>query len=74
MNTFIGWGQAFLFVVAALMTLYAAWTFMAGGDKGPDKARQALLWVAVGVGVAVLAYAITPLVCTLLGAACNFSS
>ena len=72
MNTIITWGQAFLFVVAALMTLYAAWLFLTGGEAGAKTARQVLVWVAVGVGVAVLAYAITPVVCNLLGTTCNF--
>ena len=67
-NTLIGWGQAILFVIVAIMVLFAAYKFVLNQDTAG--ARSILIYAAVGVVVALLAYAIPPVVCGLLGTSC----
>lgn len=66
----IGWGQAILFVIVAIFVLYAAYKFVIGGPEGAKEARGILIYAAVGVVVALLAYAVVPVVCNLTGANC----
>ena len=76
-DRFIGWAQAILFVLAAVFALYAAFIFITQGHDAAavDKARRVLIYAAVGVAVAVLAYAIVPLICGItLGGACSQTS
>jgi len=67
MNRFITWTQVILFSVAVIMALYAAFLFITGKGTNFAAARDVLIYAAIGVGVALLAYAIVPLVSTFLG-------
>ena len=71
LNVFIGWFQALLFIVAVIFILYAAFLFLtSAGDPGKvDTARKIILWAAVGIGVALLAFSVSPIVRQLLGSA-----
>src|SRR3989344_2517895 len=60
MNRFITWAQVILFSIAVIMALYAAYLFITGGEAKLKDARGTLIYAAVGVGVALLAYAIVP--------------
>lgn len=70
MNTFIGWVQAILFVVAVIFILWAAYLYISsGGDPGKvDSARNYLIYAALGIAIVLLAYAIEPIVRQLLQA------
>ncbi|MFH1759396.1 MAG: hypothetical protein ABH822_02445 [Patescibacteria group bacterium] len=70
MNTFIGWFQAILFVIAVIFILYAAFLYITSGGNSEklETAKNILIYAAVGIGVALLAYAIEPVVRQLLGA------
>ena len=67
LNTFITWAQVILFSVAVIMALYAAFLFITGKGENVAAARDVLIYVAVGVGVALLAYAVVPVVSGFLG-------
>lgn len=71
MNRFINWAQVILFSVAVIMALYAAYIFIVGGEAKLKDARNTLIYAALGVGVALLAYAIVPLVSSFLGVSYN---
>lgn len=71
LDNFIGWAQVILFSVAVIMALYAAFLFITSGTAGEkedsvSKARKTLIYAAVGVAVALLAYTIVPIVSNLL--------
>ncbi len=67
-DTLIGWGQAILFVIVAAMVLYAAYLFVT--QHNYKEAKDVLIYAAIGVAVALLAYAVVPVVCSLLGTSC----
>ncbi|MEK9183903.1 MAG: hypothetical protein AAB890_02415, partial [Patescibacteria group bacterium] len=68
LDTLIGWGQAILFVLVAVFVLYAAYLFVLQQDV--KSAKTVLIYAAVGTAVALLSYAVVPVVCGLLGTSC----
>lgn len=71
LDRFIAWFQAILFIVAIIFILVAAFYFVTarGNPAKVETARDMLIWAAVGIGVALLAFAIQPIVLQLLGGA-----
>jgi len=57
-------------VIAALMVIYAGWTYMtAGGDEGKvSSAKNIIIYAVVGVGVALLAQLIVAVAGAIVGA------
>lgn len=66
LNTFITWAQVVLFSLAVIMALYAAFLFITGKGENFKDAKNVLIYAAVGVGVALLAYSVVPLVVNFL--------
>jgi len=69
LDQFILWFQAILFIVAIIFILIAAFYFVTAGGNS-DKistAKTMIIWAAVGIGIALLAYAVKPIVLQLLG-------
>lgn len=69
--TVIGWGQALVFIIASIMIVYAAYLYVLHGsdEKERAKAKDILVYAAVGIGVALLAFAVRPVVEQLIGPA-----
>lgn len=65
----IGWFQAIIFIIATIMILYAAYIYItsAGSDDKLKTAKNIILYAAIGIGVALLAYAVQPIVENFLG-------
>jgi len=63
------WFAAIVGIIGVIMILYAAFLFMtaAGDEEKVKKARGALIWGLVGIGVAILAYAAFSFVMSVLG-------
>lgn len=72
LDTLIGWAQAILFVIVAIMVLYAAYLYVLGqGESKTAKAKEVLIYAVVGTVIALLSYAVVPVVCNLLGTSCG---
>lgn len=65
LDQFIIWFQAILFVVAIIFILIAAFKFITGSDTAG--ARTMLVYAAIGIAIALLAFAVEPIVLQLLG-------
>lgn len=66
----IGWFQTIIFIIATIMILYAAFLYVTvgkGGDDNIKKAKDIILYAAIGIGVALLAFAVEPIVQNFLG-------
>ena len=68
LDRFIGWFQAIIFVVAIIFILVAAFKYVSGGPEKVGDALNYIIYAAVGIGVALLAFAVRPIVQQLLGA------
>ena len=75
LRNLIGWAQVIIAFIAIIFAIYAGLLFiLQKSDDDIKKARSALIYAAVGFGIAILAYAVVPVVCTLLqasGPACS---
>lgn len=63
------WMSGIVGALALVMLLYAAFLFVVGGASADSqtKAKTALIYVIVGIVVALLAYSVGPLVKAILG-------
>lgn len=59
----IVWFQSIIFIVAIIFILIAAFNFLtAGGDSSKvATAKTMIIWAAVGIAVALLAFAVQPI-------------
>ena len=64
-RSLIGWGQILAAFVAVIFFLYGGFKFITGDTAG---GRNALVYAAIGLAVAILAFAVVPVVCALLNA------
>jgi phosphoglycerol transferase MdoB-like AlkP superfamily enzyme len=64
LDSFLTWAGDIIFILGVLVILYAAFLFMtSGGDEERSKkARSALIYGLIGVGVAILASTVFDLV------------
>ncbi len=71
----IAWMIYFLFAVAIIMVVLAAFQYVTAGDdtEKTTKARKTLTYAAIGIAVALIAYGFPPLVANLLGTSAGFS-
>lgn len=67
-GTIANWVFTILVVLSVFMILMAAFQFVTGGDNPEEisKARQKIIWAAVGIVIALLARAIPNLILTTL--------
>jgi len=75
LNKLLNWFFGIVIVLAALMFVYAGYTFiMAAGDAAKIKtALNTLIYGLVGVAVALMAKGLVYMICTFVGAtACKF--
>lgn len=70
-QTFLGYAQVFIFLVAIGYFLFAAYLFISGNLAG---GRTALLYAMLGVVIGLLAFTIIPILCGIFqagGRACS---
>ncbi len=67
-NTIINYIFAFLIILATVMVLYAAYLYLtAGGDEeSVSKAKEVIIYAAVGVAVALLSQAVAFIVASIV--------
>ncbi len=69
LRNIIGWAQVILAFIAIIFAIYAGLLFIIQKKEDDIKnARTALIYAAVGFAIVILAYAVVPVVCTLLNA------
>lgn len=63
-NNVLNWSASVLFVIAAIMLIYAAIRFLTSGgnEESVKTAKSALLYAIVGIAVGVIALAIEPFI------------
>lgn len=63
-NNIFNWSASILFVIGAIMLIYAAVRFLVSGgsEAGVKAARGALLYAIIGIAVGVVALAIEPFI------------
>ncbi len=68
-NRVIGWIYTFFFVIAIILILFAAFTYLtsSGDPEKVTKAKNQLIYAAVAVAVALLAYSFTAIVRGVVG-------
>jgi heme/copper-type cytochrome/quinol oxidase subunit 2 len=71
----IAWMIYFLFAVAIIMVVLAAFQYVTAGDdtEKTTKARKTLTYAAIGIVVALMAYGFPPLVASIVGTSAGFS-
>ncbi|MBI2644321.1 MAG: hypothetical protein HYW95_02320 [Candidatus Wildermuthbacteria bacterium] len=69
LRTIANWVFAVLIVVSVFMVLYAAFLFLtsAGSPEKTNQARGILMWAAVGIIVAILAFVFPNIIATFIG-------
>ncbi len=65
----VGWVYVFFFVIAMLLILFAAFTYLtsAGDPEKVTKAKNQLIYAGIAVAVALLAYSFTTIVRGIVG-------
>lgn len=65
----IGWVYTFFFVIAILLILFAAFTYLTSGGEAEKvtKAKNSLIYAAIAVAVALLALSFTTIVRSIVG-------
>lgn len=66
-HIFIGWFQAIVFIAAIIWILYAALLFITKSYEDVKTPRTILIYAVVGIVVALLAYAVVPVICSIIG-------
>ena len=68
-NRVIGWIYVFFFVIAIILILFAAFTYLtSGGDaEKVTSAKNQLIYAAVAIAIALLAYSFTAIVSNIVG-------
>ena len=63
-NNVLNWAASVLFVIAAIMLIYAAILYMTSGgsEEKAKNAKNALLFAIIGIAIGVIALAIEPFI------------